>query len=107
VAVTIEQVNEVLSSIRKYEEPSFGVKYGPDFPDIAKVLMASHDFSALCKTQFIMFALALFGNKNAEEVNKELDSISSRQGMLVAFYAGFQLGKRESQISELEKMRNA
>lgn len=99
------EIDATLKAIREYEDSSFGIMYGSDFPALGESLSQSTEFKGLCQSQFVVGALAVMTlGKDQESISKAVEQSPLRKGLLIAFYAGYKLGQRQAEICELQNL---
>lgn len=112
--ITKEMIDQKLTETHEFEKQSFGLKYGPDFPQLAQVLAVSEKFESevlIASMIGMMAGLSMKQDKEeSERTGEELYKIMSRKSPLKEvlahmLYVGYQLGKQAAEIEKLEEMR--
>lgn len=108
--LTAKLIDERIKFARDYEKSNLGIKNGPDFADLARILMESKEFDGLSLSCSLMAMLPMMTRKpvmptegEREDFVKEMSS-GSREPLALMFYIGYRLGKAESETSQLEHM---
>lgn len=108
--LTANLIDERIKFARDYEKSNLGIKNGPDFADLAKILMESKEFDGLSLTCSLLTMLPMIARKpenpterDKEEFAKEMSS-GSKEPLALMFYIGYRLGKSENESEQLEKI---
>lgn len=112
---TTEQIDRLIEEVRGYEKLNYGLKFGEDFPLVARALKESHHFEAYTTLLAMMNAVTgmkvkALANKYApgdpkgdEEVLNMMKDANIGTLMEV-FYIGYKLGKQEQEVTALENL---
>jgi len=106
--LTSSLVDERIRFCRDYEKNNLGIKNGPDFAEIGRVLMDSKEFDGLalmCSIQG-MVPIMLDKPKEGDDPDKFVKRISSatKEPLALMFYIGYRLGKAEGESNQLETL---
>ena len=107
--LTSELINERIKAARDYEKYNLGIKNGPDFADIARLLMNSEEFKGLAMSCSLMAMLTMLTRKEddpSEDKDKFMEEMTSgsKEPLALMFYIGYRLGKAEGETSQLDRM---
>lgn len=106
-----ETLEKVWSEVTDYEKVNFGLKYGPDYPQIASILAKSKTF--MINGGLVLLAATLEASSRAEKVKKDPQSAASEvfekagpthEALAQMFYVGYKLGREEAERAYLSKM---
>jgi hypothetical protein len=105
---------ETFEQVQGYAEKNFGARNGPDFPDVARVLI---DMDAFTMKAFLTLALQMIssssilakmpntpGTADVPRIRDALRGSVIEHQLLDVFYWGYALGKRTAEIDALNKM---
>jgi len=99
------QIDSIFSAIEEYEKKNLGIKYGDEFPEIARALIDSTKFKDIVKGVSIIGLLTALTITKGEAKDFIEDS-PMRVPLAGLFYAGYKLGLETAEIKSLEKLHN-
>lgn len=111
---TTESLETTWKQIREFEREHFGLKFGEDFPLIAKVLQSSEHFMSLGAVTSLMAGMEMhsvakeiqaFPGEGENKAKDWMTKASHVHGTLAEmFYLGYEMGRRSGEIQQLEDL---
>jgi hypothetical protein len=106
--LTVELIGERIKFCQEYEKENLGLKNGPDFPEVARLLMACKEFEGVAMMTSVMGMMPMLGKRpenpdEKEDFMRALKS-STKEPLAMMFYIGYRLGKAEAETADLERL---